>query len=152
MRLGVGADANGYVMKEAVKGHLMTLGHDVIDYGVEDAADVDYPDIAVPVALAVARGEIERAVLVCGTGLGMAITANKVPGVRAASATDPYSAERAIRSNDARVLCLGGKVIGIEVATRLVDHWLSGEFEGGGSARKVAKIAALDIRDERGAR
>ena len=152
MRIGVGADANGYLMKEAVKGHLAALGHDVVDYGVVDAADVDYPDVAVPVATAVARREIERAVLVCGTGLGMAIAANKVPGVRAASVSDPYSAERAIRSNDARVLCLGGKVIGIEVATRLVDHWMNGEFEGGDSARKVAKVVALDIRDKRGAR
>jgi ribose 5-phosphate isomerase B len=92
----------------------------------------------------VASGQVERAVLVCGTGLGMAIVANKVPGIRAASVTDPYSAERAIRSNNAQVLCLGGKVLGVDVATLLVDHWMAGEFAGGGSARKVAKIEALD--------
>jgi len=104
--------------------------------------------VAVPVARAVAAGEVDRAVLVCGTGLGMAIVANKVRGVRAAPVTDPYSAERAIKSNNARVLCLGSLVVGTEVAKLLVDHWLDGEFAGGNSGRKVAKIEELD-RDER---
>lgn len=144
MRIGVGADTNGLVMKEAVRVHLIELGHDVRDFGVKRGDDVDYPDVAEPVARAVAGGELDRAILVCGTGLGMAIVANKVVGVRAASVTDPYSAERAIKSNDARVLCLGGKVIGVDVALLLVDHWLDGEFAGGASARKVAKIEALD--------
>jgi ribose 5-phosphate isomerase B len=100
--------------------------------------------VAVPVAPAGASGAVERGVLVCGTGLGMAIVANKVRGVRAASVSDPYSAERAMKSNDARVLCLGGKVVGVDVALLLVDHWMASEFAGGGSARKVAKIVALD--------
>jgi len=146
MRIGVGADINGLTMKDLVKQHLVELGHDVCDYGIERPEDVDYPDVAEPVARAVAAGEVDRAVLVCGTGLGMAIVANKVPGVRAASVADPYSAERAIKSNNAKVLCLGGKVIGPDVATMLVDHWLAGEFAGGNSARKVAKIDALDAR------
>jgi ribose 5-phosphate isomerase B len=85
-------------------------------------------------------------VLVCGTGIGMAITACKVPGVRAAAVTDPYSAERAQKSNNAQVLCLGAKVVGPEVALLLVDHWMNSEFQGGASARKVAKIDALDAR------
>jgi ribose 5-phosphate isomerase B len=144
MRIAVGADLNGYAMKEAIKSHLGDLGYDVVDFGVVADNDVDYPDIAAPVARAVAGGEVDRAVLVCGTGLGMAIVANKIPGVRAASVVDPYSAERAIKSNNAQVLCLGGKVIGIDVAVLLVDHWLAGEFAAGGSARKVAKIDALD--------
>lgn len=144
MRIAVGADLNGFEMKEVVKRHLEDLGHEVRDFGVERAEDVDYPDVAEPVARAVASGEVERAVLVCGTGLGMAIVANKVPGVRAAPVTDPYSAERAIKSNNAQVLCLGGKVIGPEVAKLLVDHWIGGKFAGGNSARKVAKIEALD--------
>jgi ribose 5-phosphate isomerase B len=147
MRIGVGADINGFELKEVVKAHLVALGHEVIDFGVESDEDVDYPEVAEPVARAVARGEIERAVLVCGTGLGMAIVANKVRGVRAAPVTDPYSAERAIRSNDARVLCLGGLVTGRNVAPLLVDHWLSGEFAGGNSGRKVAKIEDLDRRE-----
>jgi ribose 5-phosphate isomerase B len=147
MRIAVGADINGLIMKEAVKAHLLDLGHAVEDFGVHDGEDVDYPDVAEPVARAVVDGRVERAVLVCGTGLGMAIVANKVPGVRAAPVTDPYSAERAIKSNNAQVLCLGGRVIGIDVALLLVDHWVTAEFAGGGSARKVAKIDALDRTD-----
>jgi ribose 5-phosphate isomerase B len=131
-------------MKEAIKAHLRDLSHEVIDFGVAADEDVDYPDIAERAARAVVAGEVERAILVCGTGLGMAIVANKIPGVRAAPVTDPYSAERAIKSNNAQVLCLGGKVIGVEVAVLLVDHWMTGQFAGGGSARKVAKIEALD--------
>jgi ribose 5-phosphate isomerase B len=147
MRIAVGSDGNGLAMKEAVKQHLADLGHEVVDFGVRPGHDEDYPDVAEPVARAVAAGEVERAVLVCGTGLGMAIVANKVRGVRAAPVTDPYSAERAIRSNDAQVLCLGAQVVGMSVAPLLVDHWLSGEFAGGGSARKVAKIRDLDRRE-----
>jgi ribose 5-phosphate isomerase B len=144
MRVAVGADINGLAMKEAVRRHLLDAGHEVVDYGISEGHDEDYPDVAAPVARAVAAGEVERAVLVCGTGLGMAIVANKVRGVRAAPVSDPYSAERAMKSNDARVLCLGGKVVGIDVAIMLVDHWLASEFAGGASARKVAKIVALD--------
>lgn len=148
MRIAVGADVNGLAMKDAVKAHLAALGHDVEDFGIHAGEDVDYPDVAEPVARAVAEGRAERAVLVCGTGLGMAIVANKVRGVRAAPVVDPYSAERAIKSNNAQVLCLGGKVVGIDVALLLVDHWVNGEFAGGGSARKVAKIDALDRSNE----
>jgi ribose 5-phosphate isomerase B len=147
MRVAVGADPNGVHMKDLVKRHLLEQGHEVVDFGVEAGQDQDYPDVAEPVARAVASGEVERAVLVCGTGLGMAIVANKVRGVRAASVTDPYSAERAIRSNDAHVLCLGALVVGMEVAPILVDHWMSGEFAGGRSAPKVAKIEDLDRRE-----
>jgi ribose 5-phosphate isomerase B len=147
MRIAVGADVNGYELKEVVKAHLIALGHDVVDFGVASDQDVDYPEVAEPVARAVARGEVERAILVCGTGLGMAIVANKVRGVRAAPVTDPYSAERAIRSNDAKVLCLGGLVTGRNVAPLLVDHWLSGDFAGGNSGRKVAMIEDLDRRE-----
>ena len=147
MRIGVGADVNGYALKELVKEHLVARGHEVIDYGVESDQDIDYPEVGEPVARAVADGDVERAVLVCGTGLGMAIVANKVHGVRAAPVTDPYSAERAIKSNDARVLCLGGQVVGDNVAPLLVDHWLDGEFAGGRSTRKVDKIKDLDQRE-----
>ena len=144
MRVAVGADINGLTMKEAIRRHLLDAGHEVVDYGIAEGQDEDYPDVAAPVARAVASGNVERAVLVCGTGLGMAIVANKVRGVRAAPVSDPYSAERAMKSNDARVLCLGGKVIGIDLGLLLVDHWLASDFAGGASARKVAKIVALD--------
>lgn len=147
MRIGMGADINGYPLKEVVKAHLQEQGHEVIDYGVASEQDVDYPEVAEPVARAVVSGEVDRAVLVCGTGLGMAIVANKVHGVRAASVSDPYSAERAIKSNDAKVLCLGAQVVGESVAPLLVDHWLEGEFNADRSGRKVAKIEGLDQRE-----
>jgi ribose 5-phosphate isomerase B len=150
MRIGIGADINGYQLKESVKQHLEAKGHEIIDFGVESDQDIDYPDVGETVARAVAAGDVERAVLVCGTGLGMAIVANKVHGVRAAPVTDPYSAERAIKSNDAKVLCLGSLVVGQNVAPLLVDHWLDGEFAGGNSGRKVAKIEALDERERGG--
>lgn len=144
MRIAIGADHLGLPLKEAVKAHLEQLGHEVVDHGVHDTTPVDYPDVAIDVADAVAAGKFERAILVCGTGIGMAITANKVPGVRAASVADPYSAERARKSNNAQVLCLGSRVVAPEVAAILVDHWLAAEFQGGDSARKVAKMDALD--------
>jgi ribose 5-phosphate isomerase B len=146
MKIAVGSDHHGFEMKEAVKEHLTSLGHEVYDHGCHSIEEVDYPDIAVAVAEEVAAGEVERAVLVCGTGIGMAIAACKVPGVRAAAVADPYSAERAQKSNNAQVLCLGAKVVGPEVAILLLDHWLESEFQGGASARKVAKIDALDAR------
>jgi ribose 5-phosphate isomerase B len=144
MKIAIGADHLGFPLKETVKAHLVELGHEVVDYGVLDEAPVDYPDVAVQVARDVAAGAFGRAILICGTGIGMAITANKVPGVRAASVTDPYSAERARKSNDAQVLCLGSRVVGRALADVLVDHWLASEFQGGASAVKVAKIDALD--------
>jgi ribose 5-phosphate isomerase B len=147
MKIALGADVNGVEMKDLVKEHLVAGGHEVVDFGQHSGEDIDYPETAEPVARAVASGEVDRAVLVCGTGLGMAIVANKVHGVRAAPVSDPYSAERAIKSNDARVLCLGQWVIGMRLAPILVDHWLAGEFAGGNSGRKVAKIQALDDRE-----
>lgn len=150
MKIAIGADNHGFWLKEQVKAHLSELGHEVQDFGCHDEEPVDYPDVATEVAREVAAGQAERAVLVCGTGLGMAITANKIPGVSAAPVSDPYSAERAQKSNNAQVLCLGAKVVGSEVAKLLVDHWLDSEFQGGGSARKVGKIAALDEERSQG--
>lgn len=150
MRIAMGADHLGFPLKQTVRAHLEALGHEVVDYGVHDTAAVDYPDIAVAVARDVAAGSFDRAILVCGTGIGMAMAANKVPGVRAASVSDPYSAERARKSNNAQVLCLGARVVGPAVADLLVDHWLASEFAGGDSARKVAKIDALDAEAVRG--
>ena len=146
MRIAIGADHHGFQLKELLKEHMTRAGQDVVDYGCHSIDEVDYPDIAVRVAQDVAAGEVTRAVLVCGTGIGMAITACKVPGVRAAAVADPYSAERARKSNNAQVLCLGAKIVGPENATLLLDHWLESEFQGGASARKVAKIDALDAR------
>jgi len=116
------------------------------DFGVSSAApsDIDYPDVARAVAEAVASGQEERAILVCGTGIGMAMTANKIPGVRAAQAHDVYSAERARKSNDAQVLALGARVIGPELAKSVVDAFLAADFAGGASTRKVEKMRRID--------
>ncbi len=147
MRVALGSDDAGYALKEEIRRYLEAKGIDIHDFGVASAipsATVDYPDIARDVAEAVARRSEERAILVCGTGIGMAITANKVPGVRAAQAHDVYSAQRARKSNDAQILALGARVIGLELAKSIVDAWLESEFAGGTSARKVEKINRVD--------
>ena len=113
--------------------------------GTSDA-DVDYPDVAERVALAIRDGHADRGILICGTGIGMAITANKVPGVRAAQAHDVYSAERARKSNNAQILTLGARVIGPESAKTVVHAWLASEFAGGASTRKIDKIDELERR------
>src|SRR5262245_247219 len=146
MEIAVGSDHLGFPLKQVLADYLRELQYDVVDYGCHSQDAVDYPDVAIEVAEAVAARRFERAIVVCGPGIGMAITANKVPGVRAASVSDPYSAERARKSNDAQVLCLGSRVVAAEVAKLLIDHWLASEFGGGESARKVAKIEALDRR------
>src|SRR5258706_2614324 len=138
--IAVGSDDAGFHLKEAVKRYLEAEGHAVIDYGCESPDPVDYPDVALLVAEAVARGNHDRAILVCGTGNGMAITANKVPGVYAGVAHDAYSAAKARTSNNTQVLALGARVVAPELAATLVDIWLRSEFGGGASARKVGKI------------
>lgn len=142
----IGTDHLGLPMKNALVEHLRAKGHTVEDIGVHDDQPVDYPDVAVELAERISRGEFERGILICGTGLGMAITANKVPGVRAATVMDPYSAERAIASNNAQVITMGALTTGVNVAKMLADIWLANEFQGGGSARKVEKMNQIDAR------
>jgi ribose 5-phosphate isomerase B len=142
--IAVGADDAGAPLKEYLATYLREHGYTVKDYG--NGEGLDYPDVADEVAGAVARGEHDRAVLICGTGLGMAITANKVPGVRAATAHDPYSAERARKSNDAQIITMGARVIAPQAAEKVLEHWLEAEFEGGRSAPKVEKMKAIDER------
>ncbi len=147
MRVAIGSDEAGFDLKDIIVDHLERSGVEVEDFGVRSAQatpDVDYPDVARDVAEAIAAGREQRAILICGTGIGMAITANKVPGVRAAQAHDVYSAERARKSNDAHVLALGARVIGPELAKSIVDAFLASEFAGGGSTRKVEKMTAID--------
>lgn len=143
-RLAIGADDAGYPLKQVVAAYLDE--HEVVyeDVGTHSADPVDYPDIARIVAEGVRDKRYDRGILICGTGIGMAITANKVRGVRAAQAHDVYSAERARKSNDAQVLTMGARVIGPELAKVIVRAWLDSEFAGGASARKVAKIEELE--------
>ncbi|MDD5367980.1 MAG: ribose 5-phosphate isomerase B [Anaerolineaceae bacterium] len=144
MKIIIASDHIGRPLKDVVVQHLKNRGHEPVDLGVHSDSPVDYPDVGQELAERIARGEYERGILVCGTGIGMAIVANKVPGVRAAVCHDPYSAERARKSNDAQVMTLGSQVIGSEVAKALVDIWLAAEFAGGRSAAKVEKINGLD--------
>jgi ribose 5-phosphate isomerase B len=142
--IAVGADNAAFELKDLLAQHLRDSGYEVKDFGTDPDNPEDYPDVAVEVA--VARGDHERAILCCGTGLGMSITANKVPGVRAAQCHDVYSAERARKSNNAQVFTMGGRVIGPENAKTGLDAWLASEFEGGGSAPKVEKMEEIDRR------
>jgi len=140
----VAADHLGLPLKDAVKAHLEGQGIAVDDLGVNGTDPVDYPDVGKTLAERIAAGDYERGILVCGTGAGMAIVANKVPGVRAVCVTDPYTAERAIASNNAQVITMGSQITGPSVATMLVDIWLANEFNAERSGKKVAKIDALD--------
>jgi ribose 5-phosphate isomerase B len=145
MKIAIGCDQNAFALKESLIEYLNGLGHEVEDFGVASAGEVvDYPDIGLAVAEAVRDGRFERGVLICGTGIGMAITANKVPGVFAACCHDPYSAERARKSNNAQILTMGAQIIAPTLARTLLDHWLASEFAGGRSAPKVEKIRRIE--------
>lgn len=144
MKLAIGCDEAAYRLKMEIMKHLEEIGVEYEDYGAGQGETVLYPDVARKVAQAVADGKYERGILVCGTGIGMAITANKVPGIRAAVCHDPFSAERARKSNDAQILCMGERVIGVELAKYLVDIWLRCEFSGGSSAPKVQRIMEVE--------
>jgi ribose 5-phosphate isomerase B len=149
MRLALGCDDAAFGLAQVIRRHLETnapVAVSVMDFGAFDAEPVDYPDVAEAVALAVREGSADRGVLLCGTGIGVAIAANKVPGVRAACCHDTYSAERSRASNDAQILTMGARVVGPELALRILDTWLQTEFGGGPSARKVAKITAIERR------
>ena len=143
LRIVVGCDDAGFQLKQAICADLRAsaLVTSVVDVGVDASGHTPYPAVAVEAARLVAHGDADRAILVCGTGLGVAISANKVPGIRAVTAHDPFSVERAILSNNAQVLCLGQRVIGTELARRLVKEWLTYRFDPtSASAEKVAMI------------
>lgn len=148
-RILLGADEAALELKDKIKEHLLSnySGElEVTDFGVHSSDPVDYPDIAERVALAITSGEADRGILLCGTGIGVAISANKVPGIRAAQVHDNYSAERAAKSNDAHIITLGARVLGPELAKSIVDTWLHSEFTGGPSETKIRKIAGIEAR------
>ncbi len=144
MRIGVGSDHRGFEVKESLIELLRKSGHDILDVGTHSSESVDYPDIASLVAKDVSQGVVERGILICGTGIGMCITANKFPGVRAATCNDPMTAEMSRRHNDLNVLCLSGHLIGQTNLERLLKVWLETEFEGGRHARRLEKISQLE--------
>ena len=144
MRIAIGCDEAAYALKLEIMKHLESKGIAYHDFGASSGEVVLYPDVAYKVADKVAEGEYERGILVCGTGIGMAVCANKVPGIRAAVCHDPFSTERSRKSNDAQIMCMGERVIGVELAKYLVDVWLDCDFAGGGSAPKVKRIQELE--------
>ena len=144
MKIALGSDHAGRDLKVHLADHLGRGGHEIRDLGADSDASVDYPDFARSVAEAVASGEAEKGILVCGTGIGMAISANKVPGIRAAVATDEFMARMAREHNDANVLCLGARVVGVGLAESIVERFLSSQFEGGRHERRLAKIRQLE--------
>lgn len=142
--IALAADHGGYELKEAVKKHLEEIGVAYVDYGTNSTASVDYPDMAVPACKAVVNGECDKALLFCGTGVGISIAANKVKGIRACCCSDAFSAEFTRRHNDANALCMGGRVVGAGLAIQLVDLFLNTEFEGGRHTARVAKLMAVE--------
>jgi ribose 5-phosphate isomerase B len=144
MKIAIGCDEAGVKLKDRIAAYLRQSGVEVKDFGAYDERPVLYPDKAFEVAESVARGEYERGILICGTGIGMSIAANKVAGIRAAVCHDMYSAERARGSNDAQIMTMGARVIGVELALKLVGVWMDKEFDGGNSAKKVERIKAYE--------
>ena len=146
MRFVAGSDHAGLPLKQLLVAHLRAKGIEVEDMGTHEAASTDYPDWAAPVARAVAAGQAEFGLLVCGTGQGMAMAANRVPGVRAAVVADTFSARATRAHNDANVLCIGQRIVGTGVAEDILDAFLATPYEGGRHAARVAKLSALETR------
>lgn len=146
LKIAIGGDEAAFDLKEILIAHVRDLGYEVEDFGTFNAEPVLYPDVAIGVATAIKEGRFDRGVLVCGTGIGVAISANKVPGIRAAQAHDTYSAGKARTSNDAQIVTLGARVVGSELAKDIVSTFLGKSFPGGPSAQKVAKISEYEAR------
>lgn len=144
MKVAIGSDHRGFDVKRRLVAMLQQLGHEVFDLGTESSDAVDYPDFAFHVARAVSERRVERGILICGTGIGMCIAANKVTGVRAAACHDSITVEMSRRHNDANVLCLSADLLGEELIERMVRIWLQTEFEAGRHARRVDKIMRFE--------
>jgi len=147
MRIAIGCDHRGLSLKQAIIQLLTELGHEYDDCGCYDTKPVDYPDIACRTVKALTQGKAEHAILICATGIGMSIAANKLPGVRAARCLDTFSAVRSRWHNDANVLCLGGEMLGDGLAKEIVKAYLATDFEGGRHVRRLEKIKALEQGD-----
>jgi len=147
MRLALSADHAGFQMKDDLVRHLSEAGHEVLDLGTNSPAAVDYPDSAEAVALAVREGRAERGIIVCGSGAGVSVAANKVPGIRAAVCHDCYTAHQAVEHDDLNVLCLGSRVVGIAVALEIVSTFLAARFSGEPRhARRLNKVLEIESR------
>jgi ribose 5-phosphate isomerase B len=147
LRIAVGSDHRGVGVKERIIEQLRKMGQQVVDAGPSSQDSIDYPDVAADVARRVSSGEMDRGILICGTGIGMCIAANKFPGVRAAPCHDDLTAELSRRHNDLNVLCLSADMLGERLIDRMVEIWLNTEFEGGRHARRVEKIGVLEVKN-----
>lgn len=148
--IALGADHAGRDLKETLKAWLIQGGYEILDFGTHSPDSVDYPDYALQVGESVASGKADRGLLVCGTGIGMAMAANKVPGVRAAHCSDLFGARLSREHNDANVLTLGGRLTGKELALEILDIWLRSSFSGERHARRIAKVAQIERHYLRG--
>lgn len=146
MRIAIGGDHHAFGLKAKVCTFLEKLGHEVIDVGSDSEEPVDYPEIASPVAEMVSEGKVDRGILICGTGVGMCIVANKFPGVRAAPCMDDLTAELSRRHNDLNILCLSADLLGERLVDRMVDLWLKTPFEGGRHERRKGQITRIEQR------
>ena len=145
MKIAVGSDHAAYELKEAIKAKLISEGHEVIDVGCDSTESVDYPKYGHAVGRAVASGEAERGIAVCGSGIGISIACNKVPGIRAALCTSVEMAEMCRRHNNANVVCMGARMISQELAFDIIDKWMTTDFEGGKHLRRINEIEDLDF-------
>lgn len=144
MRIALGCDHGGFEHKEAISAHLKERGFEVEDFGIYECVSVDYPEIALKVANSVSKGENELGILVCGTGIGMSLAANKVKGIRAAAVSEHFSAKYTRLHNNSNILCLGGRVVGVGTALELVDLFVDTKFEGGRHQKRVDMITAIE--------
>lgn len=151
MKLAIGSDHAGLSLKTALKPYLDSRMIPYEDFGTETPDNVDYPRIAEKVCKAILSGQFDRGILICGTGIGMSITANKFPGIRAAAVSEPFSAILAKRHNNANVLCMGARVVGVGLATLITEGWLNASFEGGRHQRRVDIISRIEQRNQTGA-
>lgn len=144
MKIAIGSDHGGYHLKQDIIKLIQELGFEVKDFGTHSPDSTDYSDFAFPVATSVAQGEYDRGILICGTGVGMSISANKVKDIRAALVTDLYTAQVTRQHNNSNVLCLGARITGPQIALEIVRLWLTSEFEGGRHQRRLDKISAYE--------
>ncbi len=144
MKIAIGCDHGGLEHKNAIVEHLKENGFEVCDFGIYEQVSVDYPDIALKVCDSIINGECERGILVCGTGIGMSIAANKVKGIRAAACSEHFSAKYTRLHNNSNILCLGGRVVGVGTAIELADIFVNTEFEGDRHQRRIDKITAIE--------
>jgi ribose 5-phosphate isomerase B len=147
MKIAVASDHRGYVVKGKILAMVAALGHEALDFGPENSESVDYPDYASKVARSVSNAEVDRGILICGSGMGMCIVANKFDGVRAAPCHDDLTAEMSRLHNDSNVLCLSADLLGDRLVNRMVEIWLATEFEGGRHARRLEKIARIEAEN-----